>query len=478
MKVLIRLIIATWQAALSLAYKAFHPEPRRTSMALSKEKFLTLFLDEFAENILVAENQIILLKNDSNNADALATLLRTLHTIKGSTRMLQFNKMESLVHGAETVFKGIREGRYTVDARLVRFFFIIADHLRYAAKSIAENGDESLPSLGLLSAACERLSANEAFDLSSIPALALQTSAQESLGPAPSQNPSKNIDKNAALSSNRHEHNPLSKTNETATTIQDGNNAHENLDKESSIRVDAATIDRAINLVNTMTVRQLRLRSAVDQIENFQRDLSKTSNLDLSKTAKRNLAELARAMRLFKSQYSDQLFEIDHGMQELRETVIGMRMLPLSVILDRFPRMVEETASSLGKEVCISISGDGVRLDRTVMEKLSDPLIHLIRNSVDHGIESKEKRIEAGKPTRGSIRLDCKTEGNRISVSVSDDGAGFDYQSIRERAIGIWPEEESDIRSMGEEELTHFLFKPGSTTRANSNALSGRGIGL
>lgn len=487
-------------------------------MALSKEKFLHLFLDELAENIRVAENQIILLKNDSENIDALTTLLRTLHTLKGSTRMLQFKKMESLVHGTETVFKGVMEGRYKVDARLLRFFFIVADHLRFSAAAIARDGKEELPSLELLNKACQHLSANEPFELSSIPALVLQDTVSTSTAKQDTNQrsiitetsepnivePPKEthkasepaIDKshldsfkksgvtkeasvNDMLSSDMLSSDMLSNDMLSKDMLSKDMLSKDMLSNDLSIRVDLSTIDLAIKLVNTMTVRQLRLKSATDQMDHIEQKLSNAWNNSLDqKAVKKELVRLARTIRQFKAQYSDQLFEMDHGLEALRDAVIGMRMLPLSIILDRFPRMVEETALSLGKNIKLLINGDYTRLDRTVIDKLTDPLIHLVRNAVDHGIESPEKRKQAGKPSNGTITIDCKAEGNRISVTISDDGAGFDYRAIRNKAIALWPENEENFLAMGNEELAHLLFKPGFTTRSSSNTLSGRGIGL
>ncbi len=425
-------------------------------MAISKEKYLQLFLDEFRENLLAAENQIILLKNDRENTDALATLLRTLHTIKGSSRMLQFGLMEKLIHGTETVFKGVRDGRYPVDARLVRFFFLVADRLRSAADSVERGGPDTVEDLDAILVACEKLSANEAFDLASI--APLRQEPQNTVN-APAQ---------AEAPATATEH-PRAGELASAVPVQ----------LDSSIRVDSKTIDQSISLVNTLTIRQLRMRAAAEQLDSLEKRLTTAyhSAQDL-KAMRKDLAAMARAIRQYRAQYSDQLFEIEHGTQELRDAVIGMRMLPLSVVLERFPRMVEETAASLGKDVGITITGDSVRLDRTVLARLSDPLIHLVRNSLDHGIETPEKRLQAGKPARGSIRIECKTEGSRISVVVSDDGGGLDYPAVRAKAIALRPENEADITRMPDESLAHFLFQPGFTTRATSSALSGRGIGL
>jgi len=435
-------------------------------MAISKEKYLRLFLDEFRENLLSAENQIILLKSDRENADALVTLLRTLHTIKGSTRMLQFTSMEKLIHGTETVFKGVRDGRYPVDARLVRFFFLVADRLRAAADAVERGEADTVADGDALLDACEKLGANEAFDLASIEPAREVMSGGDDQSSTDSATPSAPAGTPAAAGN-------APKAAAPERPVE----ASGHLD--SSIRVDSETIDRSISLVNTLTIRQLRMRTASEQLDLLEKRLTASyRTAPDAKAMRKDLAQMARAIRQYRAQYSDHLFEIEHGTQELRDTVIGMRMMPLSVVLERFPRMVEETASSLGKDVGITIVGDSVRLDRTVLAKLSDPLIHLVRNSIDHGIESPEKRKKAGKPERGSIRIECRTEGSRISVLVSDDGGGLDYPAIRAKAIALRPESEADIKRASDESLAHFLFQPGFTTRSTSSSLSGRGIGL
>ncbi|OHD19091.1 MAG: hypothetical protein A2087_12615 [Spirochaetes bacterium GWD1_61_31] len=432
-------------------------------MAVSKEKFMALFLDEFRENLLAAENQIIVLKNDQGNSDALALLLRTLHTIKGAARLLQFGRIERLVHGLENVFKGVREGRYAIDARLARFFFIGLDHLRFAAAAIQEGRGEELPGLEGLLEACEKISANEAFDVMALePLPAVTPAVVAAAGPLAAAQ--------AAVA-------PLA--GPAASAVFSAGSGLSNQAIDASIRVDAATIDRSISLVNTLTVRQLRLRSGVSQLESLERHLDEAvrQGEDL-RALRKKISGVSRQLRQYRNLYSDQLFEIEHGTHELRDAVISMRMLPLSTVLEHLPRMVEEAAEALGKDVRIAIRGDSVHLDRTVLSKLSDPLIHLVRNAIDHGIESPEERSRAGKPAWGLVEIDCRTEGNRISVTIRDDGRGLDYESIRQKAISLWPENAPDIKLMGNDELVRFLFRAGFSTRSSSTTLSGRGIGL
>jgi two-component system, chemotaxis family, sensor kinase CheA len=464
-------------------------------MPISKEKFLKLFLDEFRENLRVAENQIVLLKNDPANTDSLSALLRTLHTIKGSSRMLQFTKIEQAIHGAETVFKGVRDGRYAIDSRLVRFFFILADHLRAAALSIEAGQGDKIDALPQILDACEKLSANEAYDLQTI---ALHEEAPI-LTPSPAEKSaseeakvelSKKREKKSATKVTESPANPkpaeaempaspAPAKSQPAETKIEGERVNAELSLDSSIRVNSETINKSISLVNTLSIRQLRLHAAAEEFDQLEKRLNELSReKDDIRLIRSEIMNLARHVRAFKNDYAEHIVEIDYGTEELRDSVIGMRMIPISHIIDMLPRMVEETAMSLGKEVLFSITGDSVRLDRTVLEKISDPLIHLVRNAVDHGIESPAAREAAGKPRQGKITLDCRTEGNRITVLITDDGAGLDYDKIRRKAIAQWPDDADDIRAMPDQDLVHFLFLPGFSTADRVSEISGRGVGL
>jgi two-component system, chemotaxis family, sensor kinase CheA len=441
-------------------------------MAIEKARFLRLFLDEFRENIQSAERDLIGLKNDPGSSDALASLLRALHTMKGSSRMLQYSSIEKLIHGTESVFKAVKDGRFAVDSRIVRFFFIIADRLRLASDSLEAGKGEGIPDLDIYLDMCEKISANEAFDLSALGNDALKA---EPARPLPQKKRGKSGKKETRTES------------ESRSPPSVGNGPDENRlqpetpvpSNDASIRVDAFSIDRAITLVNTLSIRQLRLKSAYDELEKIEKSLVKfRTETDDPKALGRRSVELARGIRNFRTAYSEQLFEIQYGTQELRETVISMRMIPLSTILDRFPRMVEQTAMELGKEIGLVINGSSVHLDRTVLEKVNDPLIHLLRNAIDHGIESPSDRERAGKPRQGCIRISCKTEGNRVSISVADDGSGFHYEKIREHAELLWPDQINEIKAMSTDELLRFIFKSGFTTKSTATDISGRGIGL
>jgi two-component system, chemotaxis family, sensor kinase CheA len=163
-------------------------------------------------------------------------------------------------------------------------------------------------------------------------------------------------------------------------------------------------------------------------------------------------------------------------MRELQETVMRVRMLPITFVFSRFPRMVRDLAQRLGKQIELKLTGEQTELDKTVLEKIGDPLVHLVRNSIDHGIETPEARVAAGKPAAGTVHLDASHRGGNIAVEVSDDGAGLDKERILAKARArnlIGP---NDL--LTDEQIYDLIFVPGFSTAEKTTDVSGRGVGM
>jgi two-component system chemotaxis sensor kinase CheA len=158
--------------------------------------------------------------------------------------------------------------------------------------------------------------------------------------------------------------------------------------------------------------------------------------------------------------------------------VMGIRMLPVSNVFNKFPRMVRDLAAKLGKKIDLTIEGENTELDRSVIEEINDPLIHLIRNSVDHGIESAAERLAAGKSERAVVKLTARHEQGRIILTVEDDGKGIDPARIKAIAISKGILTEVDASSLGDDEITNLIFASGFSTAKVVNDVSGRGVGL
>jgi two-component system chemotaxis sensor kinase CheA len=168
--------------------------------------------------------------------------------------------------------------------------------------------------------------------------------------------------------------------------------------------------------------------------------------------------------------------QMERHVRDLHERVMAIRLLPVSYLFNRFPRMVRDTAAKLGKKVNFEVEGEETELDRTLLEALSDPLTHLIRNAIDHGIEPPDERRQNGKPETGTIKLSAYQSEGRIYIEVRDDGRGINTERVRQKAIQLGWITENDHPS--EETLFEFLFQPGFSTAQQVSDLSGRGVGM
>jgi two-component system, chemotaxis family, sensor kinase CheA len=212
----------------------------------------------------------------------------------------------------------------------------------------------------------------------------------------------------------------------------------------SMVRVAAEKLDRLVNLVGELVISQSRLTAVV---------------------GRRNDLELSAPVE-----------EIEHLVSELRDSVLGIRMTPIGATFNRFKRLVHDLSGELGKEIDLETEGAETELDKTVLDQLGDPMVHLIRNSIDHGIETGETREMAGKPRRGTVRLSAAHVGSNVVVTISDDGKGLDANAIRAKAI-----ERGMITAdaqLTERELFNLIFAPGFSTAKQITNVSGRGVGM
>lgn len=215
----------------------------------------------------------------------------------------------------------------------------------------------------------------------------------------------------------------------------------------SSIRVSIEKIDSLINLVGELIITQSMLSQFTDEF-----DMSQIESL------------------------RDGLSQLTRNSRELQETAMQIRMLPISSSFNRFPRLVRDMSSKLGKKVELVISGEGTELDKTVLEKIADPLVHLVRNSLDHGLEMPDKRRDAGKPETGTIELKAFHEGGNIVIEVVDDGAGINKERVYKKAVesGVIAADEK----LTDEEINNLIFEPGFSTAEVVSDISGRGVGM
>lgn len=218
--------------------------------------------------------------------------------------------------------------------------------------------------------------------------------------------------------------------------------------ESTSIRVSIDKVDSLINMVGELVITQAMLTQLGEG------EITENKLMALQE----GLAQLA------------------HNTRDLQESVMRIRMLPISFVFSRFPRLVRDTSQKLGKEVELKLLGEQTELDKTVMEKISDPMVHLVRNSLDHGLETSEQREEAGKPKVGTVTLNAFHQGGNIVIEIMDDGAGLNTQKIKQKAIQNGLINESD--ELSDDEINELIFMPGFSTADQVSDISGRGVGM
>jgi len=232
------------------------------------------------------------------------------------------------------------------------------------------------------------------------------------------------------------------KTNERATE------AIRNIKKKTSqtVRVDVNRLDKLLNLVGELVIGRSRIER-----------LAKESNL---------------------KEFEEPILQLGRISKEIQELVTKLRMLPISFIFDRFPRLVRDLSKELGKKVHLEVEGRETELDRSVIDEIGDPLVHLIRNSLDHGLEPPGERVAKGKPEEGLLRIRAYQDGSSVVVSVEDDGRGINKEKILKKAVEKGLISQEQIDSISERDAIQFLFMPGFSTSDKVTDISGRGVGL
>ncbi|HLY93102.1 MAG TPA: chemotaxis protein CheA [Candidatus Angelobacter sp.] len=223
---------------------------------------------------------------------------------------------------------------------------------------------------------------------------------------------------------------------------------------ETLLRVDAEKIDSVLNLVGELIIAKSMLHQAMNE---FERRFPKDP---------------------LKMRFSDAMAFQARIMNDLQKSVMKIRMVPVEHLFRRFPRVVRDVAKSCGKEVNLVVTGQDTDLDKSILDMLAEPLAHLVRNAVDHGIESPEERINAGKPAQGTVTLDAYHQGNQIVIEVTDDGRGIDREKITAKAIERGILRASDAALLGEADIHDLIFHPGFSTAEQVTSISGRGVGM
>ncbi len=421
-------------------------------MATDNREFIDEFLVESTENLDQLDRDLLALEAEPGDPQRLASIFRTVHTIKGNSGFFGFSKLGALAHSGEHLLGRLRDGKLRLDDRVTGTLYSMVDAVRSILQSIEATGTEGEQDYRELARQLAAAAAEEAAQVEGRPAEPepTQTPGDASGEPAAAESASPpTLSAPAAPVSTSTEPPPAAASVPAAVApaapvpSASGSPAGSTV-AESTVRVDVDLLASILDLVGELVLARNQLRS-----------------IDTD-----DPAVLAVSQR------------INAVTNALQETAVKTRMQPVEHVFSRFPRTVRDLAVSCGKEVQFTIDGADTELDRTLIESIRDPLTHLIRNAVDHGIETPEARVAAGKPRSGRLSLRAFNESGRVTIEVSDDGGGINVERVREKAIARGLVTAADAGALPDERVLQFIFEPGFSTAQAVTSVSGRGVGM
>jgi len=408
------------------------------------------FLTECGELLLKMDEDLILLEKAPTDPELLNRVFRELHTIKGTSSFLRIDSIVTVAHAAEDYLNQLRKGDSLLDTRGMNALLAAGDALRDLLNDVASKSDVPRDFRSLLSE-LETLRSGEVPP----PRLGEVLVDQKIVTPEQVQEAlAASLQTGMKLGESLVQCGAVTNQQLQDALTQQASSSASRIES-SSMRVDVRKLDELVNLVGELVLERNRLMQISRQVS-----LGKLSG-----------EELAAALPQSTTQLS---FITD----ELQSSSLRTRMVPIETLFRRFPRMVRDMAGALGKNVNLEVSGAETELDRTMVEQITDPLVHLVRNSLDHGIESTELRTAAGKPAAGTIRLAAHQQSDYIVISISDDGAGIDVDRVARKAIEKGLVSPDCAQGMSRRELLNLIFAPGLSTAETVSNLSGRGVGM
>ncbi|MDR3145072.1 MAG: response regulator [Treponema sp.] len=430
-------------------------------MAISRDKYIAKFIEEARDNIGTVEALIFEIRDGVSVEDDLATLLRALHTLKGSSRMLEFKRVETLSHSLESVFIALKEQRINLSDAGVKLVMAALDTLRAGTEKIRDTRDDGI-AIAFFEKELAAMAANEEFTLPRVTETPETATAE--------QPPAESRSADAPAVTNA--------TNAPADAVP----AREK-PKAESIRLSLEKIDGIVRSAASLQSLEIAARSVAGDyalLRTMVRSLSRALKAEtgLKPGLAADFRQLEKLCGKINTALKNHAAEAANYTRDVYNSVISLRMLPISSILDVYPRYVFDFAQELGKKVRLSIEGKEHEIDKNVIDVLKEVFLHVIRNAVDHGIETPTERLAAGKPETGRLEIRCFRESGNMKIVISDDGRGIDREKIRRKIREQGYVTEAAAASLSREELTNYIFQSGFSTSAGISNISGRGVGM
>lgn len=423
------------------------------------QELLEGFLAETTELLEKLDDDLIALEKASDDPELMNRIFRSIHTVKGASSFLGFDLLVRVTHKTEDVLNRLRKGELQLTSEIMDVVLEATDLVKTLVadikageivdREIDETINKLIPLLTEQPAAPAQPAAEAAAPATpEAPPAATETAApQAEEKPAPEAAPAVAMPPAAPR--------PAPEAAKKPAPPKGGEKGGDDLSDNTTVRVDVKRLDDLMNQVGELVLERNRMIQLNQDLQGGTSD---------STLFGEEFGKLAKRMSFVTS--------------ELQMQVLKMRMIPVEKVFKKFPRIVRSLARDLGKEVDLQIFGEETELDRSVVDEIGDPLIHLIRNAMDHGLETPDDRIAAGKQRTGTLILAAIHEGNSIIISIKDDGRGIDTDRVGRKAIEKGLITEDQLAAMSQREMFDLIFLPGFSTKDQASDLSGRGVGM
>ena len=445
-------------------------------MSDEMQEILNDFLTESNEMLEVLDQRFVTLESDPNNTDLLNEIFRAMHSMKGSAGFLGFNNLVDVAHRGENILNKLRQGEMAVNPAIISLILETIDVIKAIMADIRESGADSHVATAAIAAKLDDILNGKTIAAAPAPMEAVAPKVEAAATPVVAPQTLGEILVNDglaskeqvldALTAQQHQAEPKTPLGEillqakaiTERALDQALHKQEKQPKpaeeDATIRVETKRLDSVMNLVGELVLGRNRLIKIGTQLE--QQHESDPQVRVLSET----------------------LAQLNLVTTDLQLAVMKTRMLPIKKVFAKLPRMVRDLSQKLNKQVHLEMRGEETELDKSVADEIGDPLVHLVRNAIDHGIETPAERQAKGKAGEGQLTIAASQEGNSIVIRINDDGRGIQVEKIKEKALAKGLISEAELATMEHREILNLIFLPGFSTAEKVTDVSGRGVGM
>ncbi len=411
------------------------------------EEITAEFIAESEETLDNVDTLFVELEAKGSDQEIVNKLFRSVHTIKGAAGFLGFQSIVDVAHNAENIMKRVRDGEMSISRPLIDVILKSVDMLRLLLRHIRDKDGVQeditllVKELGNVLATAQPKEAAPIAEQKWEPVKSAETEIRKEKPVAATSTPEPSADATNQKKDAEHGQGQSEMVSEKKDSLQ-------------TLRVEVGKIDKVMDLTGEVVLVRNRLLNIMNRLEQKYTDDREVESLN----------EAVSFLDLITS--------------DMQLGVMRMRMQPIQKVFSKFPRLVRDLSGSLGKQVDLKVFGEDTEVDRSVIEHIGDPMVHIIRNAIDHGLETPEERVAKGKSEQGTITIRASQKGNQIVIEVSDDGRGVNVEKVKKKALAKGIITADEAGRMTDESAVNLIFLPGFSTADVATELSGRGVGM